>query len=57
VLTQLALPGGGGLGVYEPRHARPQSRKRSARPTRSAGKPTVRRAKPPSRKPRRRTRR
>jgi hypothetical protein len=25
VLTQLTLPGGGKLGVYEPRHARPNS--------------------------------
>src|SRR5512134_1180384 len=24
-LTQLALPGGGKLGVYEPRHARPKT--------------------------------
>jgi hypothetical protein len=25
VLTQLTLPGGGKLGVYEPRHARPEA--------------------------------
>lgn len=25
VLTQLTLPGGGKLGVYEPRHARPET--------------------------------
>jgi hypothetical protein len=25
LLTQLTLPGGGKLGVYEPRHARPQA--------------------------------
>jgi hypothetical protein len=24
MLTQLTLPGGGKLGVYQPRHARPQ---------------------------------
>src|SRR6266498_2537737 len=24
LLTQLTLPGGGGLGVYQPRHARPE---------------------------------
>lgn len=30
LLTQLRLPGGGALGVYEPRHARP-SKSRSAR--------------------------
>jgi len=27
VLTQLTLPGGGKLGVYQPRHARPESMK------------------------------
>jgi hypothetical protein len=27
LLTQLTLPGGGKLGVYEPRHARPKSMK------------------------------
>ena len=26
LLTELTLPGGGKLGVYEPRHARPTSR-------------------------------
>jgi hypothetical protein len=25
LLTQLALPGGGALGVYQPRHARPKA--------------------------------
>ena len=46
VLTQLTLPGGGKLGVYEPRHARPKSmsatkaRKKPARKaaTKSANK-------------------
>jgi hypothetical protein len=27
ILTQMSLPGGGTLGVYEPRHARPRSAK------------------------------
>ena len=27
VLTQVALPGGGRLGIYEPRHARPKAMK------------------------------
>ena len=27
VLTQLTLPGGGKLGVYQPRHARPEPMK------------------------------
>ena len=26
VLTQLTLPGGGTIGVYQPRHARPDPR-------------------------------
>ena len=25
LLTQLTLPGGGGIGVYQPRHARPET--------------------------------
>ncbi len=29
ILTQLTLPGGGKLGVYQPRHARPKSAKAS----------------------------
>jgi len=28
LITHLALPGGGKLGIYEPRHARPQAVKR-----------------------------
>lgn len=27
LLTSLTLPGGGTIGVYEPRHARPQAAK------------------------------
>ncbi|HXK10923.1 MAG TPA: extradiol dioxygenase [Vicinamibacteria bacterium] len=38
ILTEVSLPGGGRLGVYEPRHARPtvpkRARSRRARPTR-----------------------
>ena len=38
-LTRVTLPGGGKLGVYQPRHARPASaRPRKARKTRSVGK-------------------
>jgi hypothetical protein len=47
-LTQLTLPGGGKLGVYEPRHARPKSagqrnarRQTPSRPIRSARKPSA----------------
>jgi len=32
VLTQLRLPGGGRLGVYEPRHARPKPMPATRRP-------------------------
>jgi hypothetical protein len=40
VLTYVSLPGGGKLGVYEPRHARPTWSKRSKRPTRARPKAT-----------------
>jgi hypothetical protein len=52
LLTQVTLPGGGKLGVYEPRHARPKSvgvaRKPKKAPVRAprkkaARKPSVRR--------------
>ena len=32
VLTQVTLPGGGRIGAYEPRHARPKRARRSRRP-------------------------
>ena len=40
LLTQVSLPGGGTLGVYEPRHARPAGSKRSK--TRAPAKQTSR---------------
>jgi hypothetical protein len=43
LLTQLTLPGGGKLGVYQPRHARPGAM--------SAGKGTKKRAKRAAKKP------
>jgi hypothetical protein len=43
VLTEVRLPGGGKLGVYEPRHARPQWTRSSTRRGRPA---TTTRAKP-----------
>ncbi len=58
LLTQITLPGGGKLGVYQPRHARPKTmnvgkvRKRSAsRATikaakKTAGKPVIRKSRP-----------
>jgi hypothetical protein len=54
VLTSLSLPGGGALGVYEPRHARPtwsEPRKRQAatarkRPTATKRRVATRKARP-----------
>lgn len=42
-LTQVTLPGGGKLGVYEPRHARPKPMKAVERPA-SAGRKTAARS-------------
>ena len=36
ILTQVELPGGGQLGVYQPRHARPPSARSGAKPTTKA---------------------
>ncbi|HZI65886.1 MAG TPA: extradiol dioxygenase [Thermoanaerobaculia bacterium] len=36
VLTELTLPGGGKLGVYEPRHARPKVMRVKAKPRKAA---------------------
>ena len=41
VLTQLVLPGGGKLGVYQPRHARPKAAK--AKPTTKRAAPATKR--------------
>jgi hypothetical protein len=51
VLTEVTLPGGGKLGVYQPRHARPKAmtvKKAAKKPgraakTRSPGRPAARR--------------
>lgn len=45
LLTSLSLPGGGKLGFYEPRHARP--------PPMKVGKPPIKRKRKTARKPRR----
>ena len=53
LLTQLTLPGGGNLGVYQPRHARPPEsagRRPSSRKTVKPPKPRPARRKPASRK-------
>jgi hypothetical protein len=49
-LTQVRLPGGGRLGVYQPRHARPRSMPASSPgPTRRTARPAARKkAKKPS---------
>ena len=48
LLTQLTLPGGGALGVYQPRHARPKEI-----PTAGRGVPPRRSPKAPKNAPRR----
>jgi hypothetical protein len=47
LLTQVTLPGGGNLGVYQPRHARPAA---------SGGRAPAKFAKPPAKAPTRRSR-
>jgi hypothetical protein len=61
LLTQLTLPGGGKLGVYQPRHARPKvmgerraGKRRSARPGKRPARKTARQ--PARRKKGKRTR-
>jgi len=39
LLTTLTLPGGGKLGVYEPRHARPDAKASGAKPPRAKTAP------------------
>jgi hypothetical protein len=49
LLTEVTLPGGGKLGIYEPRHVRPKT----ARPRGAAKKrPTARRRPPSTKRPR-----
>ena len=62
VLTNVTLPGGGKLGVYEPRHARPPAAKvrkapakksgpvKKSRPAKKGAKRKVRRGKPAARR-------
>ena len=45
VLTQLSLPGGSALGIYEPRHARPAWPEPAIRKTTKGRKPTPKRRK------------
>ena len=41
LLTQVALPGGGKLGVYQPRHARPKAMSLGRPPTKAARRKRV----------------
>jgi hypothetical protein len=50
LLTQITLPGGGKLGIYQPRHARPKSMSVGATATRPAKRATTKRAKRTARK-------
>jgi len=57
MLTHVTLPGGGKLGIYQPRHARPKAMKAGKRPAkRRAKKPAARPKKTSSKKPARRRR-
>jgi hypothetical protein len=60
LITQVALPGGGKLGIYQPRHARPPAmgvaKKAAKRPPKRVGKPAnnaASHARRSSKKPRR----
>ena len=44
VLTQVSLPGGGTLGIYEPRHARPKYSTPARRKARGTGKGRAKRS-------------
>jgi hypothetical protein len=53
LLTRLTLPGGGKLGIYQPRHARPKAAR--ARTARKAARPArTPRKKTPTKRPGRR---
>lgn len=41
LLTDIALPGGGKLGVYQPRHARPEPMSAAGAPAKAARKPAA----------------
>ena len=48
IVTQVTLPGGGKLGVYQPRHARPEPMSPGVKATRTAQPPASKRKKRPS---------
>jgi hypothetical protein len=45
LLTHLTLPGGGSLGVYQPRHARPKPMRAGKAPAKPARRPAAKRRK------------
>lgn len=47
LVTQLTLPGGGKLGVYEPRHARPKAMSAKTPTTKRAGRAAAKPGQPP----------
>src|SRR6185295_9479773 len=50
LLTQVMLPGGGKLGVYQPRHARPKSMSASTPPKAAGARKAVKKASKPATK-------
>jgi hypothetical protein len=56
LLTQLSLPGGGKLGVYQPRHARPKAPTAGGRPKKSVKRAPRKTGKAAGRAPKSRTR-
>jgi hypothetical protein len=50
LLTQLTLPGGGKLGIYQPRHARPKAMGAGKAAKKTARRTTKKRTKEPDRK-------
>jgi hypothetical protein len=61
LLTQLTLPGGGKLSVYEPRHARPKAMSANAAPAKNmrrfrANPAAAKRGRPPAQRTRRKVR-
>jgi hypothetical protein len=50
LLTQLTLPGGGTVGIYEPRHARPKAMRPGKATTTRSRRPTKSRPRRPLRK-------
>lgn len=54
LLTRVTLPGGGNLGVYQPRHARPPAMSQTKMPARRTAKRPVKRSRKATKKTRKR---